>query len=689
MFMDGKLRWGGVVVVLGMAVGIVVGQVGGDGVVGVATRAGATTRAGVGEGRRGMAVALLGEVHMTGADEMPEQWIRAEVAAAAGELGDGELVREVVGLCPTAWGKSEAYAEAAVGRAAWGDAAGAKGWALAAAAVAPAKAGAGGGARGAAASAPALVFDEWATGMAEVGRAQLAAEDVAGALGTAGAMDFCAEQAELYGAIGKAQEQSKRGSGAGSFVKAAGILARLPADALLLYGPCDLARDEALSGDMAGARKTLAADQDAHQRAYFAASIGEELAEEGRAEDAREVLGAAPEAVKGLRDGEDEAWPRWSILFVVADGYSALGDTAGAREAVKQGGKLLGDSPHDATPRELLDLAMAIDRVGDADGYAAALREVAAALPSDERGERAHTLWYLAHRLAMSGDPWGAAEWVKMAEASPAIDAVEVAMAAKGPAASLARCDGTAVKLGWIEKIPGSGASVAKRMAYAGAAKGMAAAGKNPKIERFKVRAGAGSASAMERLGAFYQAGFGVEVDKVEAVRWLREAVAHGSGTGMMALAMAYAEGDGVGKDEGQAFGLMKRSTEAGVVHAEALLGEYYERGVGVEKDEGKGIEWIRKGAEAQDGWACYLLGRRYETGTGVPRDAKEAMKWFRAGAEAGEAAAMRGIAGLYETGTGAGTGAEKDETAARGWYRRAAEAGDGTAAAWLRAHGE
>ena len=68
-------------------------------------------------------------------------------------------------------------------------------------------------------------------------------------------------------------------------------------------------------------------------------------------------------------------------------------------------------------------------------------------------------------------------------------------------------------------------------------------------LEKFRIRAQQGSASAQFSLGFMYDNGQGVAQDYAEAVRWYKLAAAQGDAKAQYNLGISYGKGEGVAQD--------------------------------------------------------------------------------------------------------------------------------------------
>ena len=92
-----------------------------------------------------------------------------------------------------------------------------------------------------------------------------------------------------------------------------------------------------------------------------------------------------------------------------------------------------------------------------------------------------------------------------------------------------------------------------------------------------------------------------VDVDKVQAVYWLRKAAEQRVAAAEHELGACYSLGEGVNEDDEQALYWFRRAAEQGHSLAQANLGIYYQEGYGVEKDGNHALYWFEKAIENKD----------------------------------------------------------------------------------------
>ena len=181
-----------------------------------------------------------------------------------------------------------------------------------------------------------------------------------------------------------------------------------------------------------------------------------------------------------------------------------------------------------------------------------------------------------------------------------------------------------------------------------------------------------GDADAQCKLGDFYTVDFrSTHYDRTKGKEWYRKAAEQGHARALCNLSLCYEWGSGVEKDKQEAARLLKQSAELGYARAQYYLGCDYEYGwLDLKKDNAEAAKWFRKAAEQGNSDAQYHLAQCYKEGKGVKKNKQEAIYWYRKAAEQGNSDAQYELGYIYEK----GWGVEKDLTEAVKWYRKAAE---------------
>eukprot|EP00271_Cylindrocystis_brebissonii_P015307 TRINITY_DN3778_c0_g1_i9.p1 TRINITY_DN3778_c0_g1~~TRINITY_DN3778_c0_g1_i9.p1 ORF type:complete len:287 (+),score=26.16 TRINITY_DN3778_c0_g1_i9:44-862(+) len=173
-----------------------------------------------------------------------------------------------------------------------------------------------------------------------------------------------------------------------------------------------------------------------------------------------------------------------------------------------------------------------------------------------------------------------------------------------------------------------------------------------------------GDARAQHKLGSCYMHGDGVDVDYVEAMKWLTRA-SEGS-TGLcqnevlgdaelicpfrraksdLLLAMCYEYGHGVELDPEKALSLYESAASAGYPNALNSLGMHYSKGVLVPQDHSKAFRLWTSAVqldEEQAGDFLYNLAWSYERGRGVEQNSARASELYTKAAKRGQPLARR-----------------------------------------------
>ena len=111
-------------------------------------------------------------------------------------------------------------------------------------------------------------------------------------------------------------------------------------------------------------------------------------------------------------------------------------------------------------------------------------------------------------------------------------------------------------------------------------------------MEWLKKAVALNDAEAQLEMGWFYQNGFDVAQDMVQALSWYRKAAEQGLAQAQHNLGVCYYDGKGVGADYYQAVFWYRKAARQGHAVAQNNLGLCYYRGHGVEKDDAKAKYW-------------------------------------------------------------------------------------------------
>ena len=106
-----------------------------------------------------------------------------------------------------------------------------------------------------------------------------------------------------------------------------------------------------------------------------------------------------------------------------------------------------------------------------------------------------------------------------------------------------------------------------------------------------------GNAEAEFKVGEMYETGFGVKVDKAEAMNWITKSANQGHETANFKLLYWDVEKNGFNAANKAKVDDLKAKAKAGNAQAEYYIGKMYARGVGMKKDSNKAIKWLNKAA--------------------------------------------------------------------------------------------
>lgn len=192
----------------------------------------------------------------------------------------------------------------------------------------------------------------------------------------------------------------------------------------------------------------------------------------------------------------------------------------------------------------------------------------------------------------------------------------------------------------------------------------------------YRKAAEAGSPLGMSKLAFYYDHGYHVEEDPVEALRWYMTAAEAGEPTAMHNVGSFFKEGRGVAPDIDLAIRWYKWAGEAGAAEAYHNLGVLYDEGLAVAKDDAKAVYYYRLGAYGGFPDAMHNLAWMYKHGAGVERDYAEAIHWYERAMDAGLEIAASNLGVIYYQ----GVGVEQDTEKAMSYFLMAANAGQAEA---------
>jgi len=106
-----------------------------------------------------------------------------------------------------------------------------------------------------------------------------------------------------------------------------------------------------------------------------------------------------------------------------------------------------------------------------------------------------------------------------------------------------------------------------------------------------------GNIEAQYKVGEMYETGFGVKVDKAEALSWINKAADQGHETAKFKLLYWDIEKNGITKKNKAEYEALKEKADKGNPQAQYYIGKMYARGVGVKKSSSKALGWLNKAA--------------------------------------------------------------------------------------------
>ena len=128
------------------------------------------------------------------------------------------------------------------------------------------------------------------------------------------------------------------------------------------------------------------------------------------------------------------------------------------------------------------------------------------------------------------------------------------------------------------------------------------------------------NARAQTLLGGMYYLGQGVEVDLVEAVRWITLAADQGYAEAEVMLGLHFRTLKDPGPNYVEAFRRYKSAAEKGNRVAELELAKMYQSGQGTAEDHRAAAYWYKRAADHGNEAAILALGVAYENARGVEK---------------------------------------------------------------------
>lgn len=139
-----------------------------------------------------------------------------------------------------------------------------------------------------------------------------------------------------------------------------------------------------------------------------------------------------------------------------------------------------------------------------------------------------------------------------------------------------------------------------------------------------------------------------------EALAAYGKAADAGSAAAMNNLGALHENGQGSKVDLQKAFALYERSANAGSIIAMSNVGRMLQYGRGRPRDEAQALRWYQKAAEAGDAFSIGKLVPAYLEGRpGFPRNPQKGFDLFRRAADKGDPIAMATMAALIDNGFG------------------------------------
>ena len=169
-------------------------------------------------------------------------------------------------------------------------------------------------------------------------------------------------------------------------------------------------------------------------------------------------------------------------------------------------------------------------------------------------------------------------------------------------------------------------------------------------LPKWQQAAQLGLPQAQWLLARCYEEGFGLELNKTQAISWLIKAAEQDYILAQTHLAHHYQNGDAVPKDDAEAVKWFTKAAQKGDLAAQSMLGWCYDTGTGVEENPAEAAKWFRMAAEKNDPVAQFNLAIHYQWGKGLEKDLDKAVELFRKAADQGYQNAKTTLKELLET---------------------------------------
>ena len=153
-------------------------------------------------------------------------------------------------------------------------------------------------------------------------------------------------------------------------------------------------------------------------------------------------------------------------------------------------------------------------------------------------------------------------------------------------------------------------------------------------FKEFRKFARNGSPHAQLTIASMYYAGYGVERNVNESLKWFRKASKHGGAAfSRYRAGMIYLFDPAIEQDIDKGMEFLTRAADTDHPQAAYVLASIYINGKLVEKDMMKGLQWLQVAAKLGDPEALYDLARFYEDGITGKNETAAAISLYKAAA--------------------------------------------------------
>ena len=191
-------------------------------------------------------------------------------------------------------------------------------------------------------------------------------------------------------------------------------------------------------------------------------------------------------------------------------------------------------------------------------------------------------------------------------------------------------------------------------------------------LECYEDAAEQGFDDAQYNAARLYESGVAGEKNLKKAFDWYKRAADKGHKDAQYSAALLYYSGKTGERNLKKASELFEKVAEQGHREAQLYLGCCYYGGIGVETDKNKAFKWYEKSAQMGNAQAQYYVANLYFNGEIGEKNLEDAFIWYEKAANQGFDKAQNMLGRCYQN----GWGVDVNYKEALGWYEKAAEQG-------------